>query len=156
MKIIKYLIIFLCTSISASAQAENSKNLFIYMKTGNVIAVSTTDSPKISFDDGIMTIGNEQFNLGNVSKYTIGNEVDKVSVILHDELKIDTRHVGEGYVTISNCNAKEVGMFDLSGKPIQFSISQETDSSFTIDFNEQSTGTYLLNIGTETIKLFKK
>ena len=130
--------------------------MYIFLKSGDVVMVSICELPKITFDDGIMTVGTDLFQVSNVSKYTIGSGTDDVISIDAGELKVDARRAMDGYVTISNLGKQEIKLFDLSGKEIQFKMKNENENDVLIDFNGQSAGTYILNIGTESIKLLKK
>jgi hypothetical protein len=153
MKKIVFIIICICATLNTAA-AE--KSMYVYLKNGDVVTFSISDLPKITFDDGVMTVGTELFQVSNVSKYTIGTETDDVISIDAGDLKVDARRALDGYVTISNLGKQEIKLFDLSGKEIQFKMKNENENDVVIDFNDHSAGTYILNIGTESIKLLKK
>lgn len=137
-------------------QAEEKK-LHVIQKTGNHISIPIANQPKIVFESGVMYVGNETFLASNVSKYLVGTDEILLTVkdVAKDGLRIDANDAANGKVQIENYQGQPIKMYDTSGMEIPCKMA-ESGTSVILDYSSLPTGTYVLSVGKENIKIQKR
>lgn len=129
--------------------------LHVILKTGNHISLSVAEQPKIVFENGVMSVGNEDILACNVLKYVIGTD-DLLSINDHAKeiLFIDGNEVVHGYVRVCNYNGQKVRIYSPDGieMPCRVIIS---DDEARIDYSWLPAGTYILCVGEDKFKIQK-
>ena len=138
--------------VPISMFAEQRKYLNIHLKSGSNVYFLLTENPKITIDEGILTVSTERFQLSNISKYTLdanaadissSEGMEKMSYLLKGKV---------AYIATSKAN-EEVTLYSLDGKELPTHILHKDRSGLTIDLSKYQTGVYLLRIGSETIQI---
>lgn len=122
------------------------------MTDGSKLVFPLKSEPRITIDDGILTIGVRNFIFSNVKKYTFGDmESDGISEILvnngHYEINGDIL-----YVKPSN-QSMPVTLCTIEGIMIPVKKQIDTNGNLIIQLPEGYNGILLLSIGNETIKI---
>ena len=151
----KYIFLILFAFLSCNVYSQEW-NLTIITKAGTRISLPVVEQPKITFQEGIMTIATEQLQVSNISKYVFdGGKEDAVNLQKEDKLQIDASRSSQGIVVLSGYTGQEIRLFDVSGKTYPVAINKD-DASVVVSFKERSSGIYLLCVGKETLKIQKK
>lgn len=144
----------LCLSFMLPVLGYSQTHLVLTLKSGQSVSIELTEMPKITFEEGVMAIGTENFLVSNVSKYTFDNGSVGIEIESND-LGIDLRHAAEGYITLGNSNSKPVVLYDLRG--VQMPIKTTAEENRTkLDFSALPSGTYIMSVGNEHIKIQKR
>lgn len=140
--------LFIFAFFALCVKAEGNRTLFIHLKTGDVVAVQFDNAVKTTFADGIVSVGNEQYQFANISKFTYGNGSDGIAEVKGDGIKMGDHH-------IKVKTDKAVRLFSVDGKELAVSVKRANGVS-DISVDGLPVGVYLLQIGTETIKFTKR
>lgn len=130
--------------------------MHIQLKNSATLVTDITEMPKISFENGIMSIGTERIHVENIVKYTI-NDSSEESIELQsaDKMRVDLSNVAQGMVTVNNIGNQTISLYDVSGKSLPFKVSKVGQTT-TIDFRALTSGIYVLTIGDQPIKCKKQ
>lgn len=149
------IITFLLGLFAIQTNAEEHK-LHIFQKSGNHVSITIKDRPKITFEDGVMRIGTEDFLVSNVSKYLIGtDDVLGIDGVKENKLHIDANNAVNGKVSIDNYSGQLIKMYSSNGMEVSCDV-KVTNSHAIIDYSSLPAGVYILSIGKETIKIQKR
>lgn len=129
--------------------------LLVHLKNGQTMAFPIEKSPQITFEDGVLIISTERFQIKNVAKYTF---VDSESLDVEDVKSANTiSFMSDG--DILKIRLKDVSlpikMYTISG--MEIAISKDLDEKGLLSINMASLRepVYLIKIGDETIKIRK-
>ena len=147
-------LVFLCLSLLLPVLGYSQTHLVLTLKSGQNVSIELTEMPKITFDEGIMAIGTENFLVSNVSKYTFDNGSVGIEIESND-LGIDLRHAAEGYITLGNSDSKAVVIYNISGVQMPIKITAKENRT-KLDFSALPSGTYIMSVGNEHIKIQKR
>lgn len=146
------LIILLALPFHANAQEHK---LHIIMKSGSHVSIPIAEQPKISFSNGVISVGSEDFQVSNVSKYLFGtDEVLGVNAVARGEILINADDANRGNVSIINYKGEMVKLYAANGIELPVKVTV-TGNEAKVDYTNQPAGIYILSVGEETIK-FKK
>lgn len=149
------IITFLLGLFAIQAKAEDQK-LHIIQKSGNHVSISIAGQPKITFEDGVMRVGTEDFLVSNVSKYLIGtDDVLGIDGVKENKLHIDANNAVNGKVSIDNYSGQLIKMYSSNGMEVACDV-KVTSNNAIIDYSSLPAGVYILSIGKETIKIQKR
>lgn len=133
------------------------KKLHIIQKSGNHISIPIADQPKIVFESGVMYVGNETFLVSNVSKYLVGTEEILLAVkeVAQDGLRIDANDAANGNVQIENYKGETIKVYGTNGLEMPYRV-KVSGTSVMVNYSALPTGTYILSVGKENIKIQKR
>lgn len=148
-KAILLLCIFAMTCIRIYAQ-----NLILTMKSGSNICIKITDCPKITLENGIMSIGTERLHIDNIKKYQFKDLVSSTEKIKID-FQLDVTHIDKGRVIIENYTGQNICMHNINGIKMPIKTTINNNKAF-VDFSKLPAAPYILAIGKESIKIIKR
>lgn len=150
---IQFLLLFF---ISTSLYAEEQK-LHVLLKSGNHVSIPIADQPKIVFENGVMSVGKEDFLVSNVVKYIIGTDevLTSVNTYSSDAISIDANDAANGNVRINNYSGQAIKMYSANGTEVPCKVSINATTA-KVDYSSLPTGIYILNVGKENIKIQKR
>ncbi len=102
-------------------RAEQHDCIIIHMKAGNKVFVPIKERPKITIETQMLSIGTEQYQISNVSKYTFGKYAQGLgseTVADNDVLASKDGHV---YVQMKN-ERSTLKVFAVDGKVLEADI----------------------------------
>lgn len=147
------LILFFFFSLHAHAEGLL---INIMLKNGTMLMADITEMPKISFENGIMSIGIEETHVDNIVKYTIENSSNTgVKHLDSSKQNIDISRIAQGFVAIVNDEGQPVHLYNMDGISLPVKTNR-VGSSATIDFSSAPSGIYVLTIGSQSIKCRKQ
>lgn len=150
----KKLIFFIFALLSfAKSYADEGDRLFIYLKSGDIVVVDFAEATKTTFENGIVTVGNERYQFTNISKFTFGRNGTGINGTEDDgsELQIDDHQI----VVKQKKRDQTVALYTVDGKRVAADVKKAGDS-VTVDLEALPVGVYLLKVGSETIKFRKR
>lgn len=153
----KFILLFLInfTIIVQSAYSQEYKQLVIHFKTGSSAIFPIERQPKITFDNGIVAIDTELYQISNISKYTF-NDSDHSNIEAVDKdgniVKIEK---GAIYFKADKSGIP-IKLFEVNGIEHPVNIKDADNGIIKIDLSGLDKKVYMLKIGSETIKIKKK
>ena len=138
--------------VPISMFAEQRKYLNIHLKSGSNVYFLLTENPKITINEGVLTVSTERFQLSNISKYTLDVNAPEVSSIEGKEKTTYTLEGKVAYIATSKFD-EEVTLYSLDGNKLSTHILYRDGSGLAIDLSRYHTGVYLLRIGSETLQI---
>lgn len=150
-------VLFLLFSFFAIYTHAQEQKVHIILKSGNHVSIPIADQPKIVFDNGVMSVGKEDFLVSNVMKYIIGTdeELSAIDNAYFDVICIDAKDAANGTVLISNYNGHQIKMYSANGMEVPCKVSINAATA-KVDYSSLPTGIYILNVGKENIKIQKR
>lgn len=149
-----FLFVALCLFITVHAQ---NTFLNIHLKTGTFISIPVENTPKITFEDGMIMIGTESIQVSNVLKYTLGTNMEDGmdNVAADNALQIDAKDIDKGIIVADHYNGQDVRLYNTNG--VEFTFRKTVnDRQLIADISALPAGIYLLSVGKETIKIQKR
>lgn len=143
------------TSLFQAAYSQEHKQLVIHFKTGSSAIFPIERQPKITFDNGIVAIDTELYQISNISKYTF-NDSDHSNIEAVDKdgniVKIEK---GAIYFKADKSGIP-IKLFEVNGIEHPVNIKDADNGIIKIDLSGLDKKVYMLKIGSETIKIKKK
>ena len=147
-----FLIIFVFL-FSSGVMAGKRDCLFLHLKSGGNLVFLLEEEPQIRFTENGFEIGLHSFQILEVVKYTFedsehlpeGTEgiiVESYVTVRNGIVMIKTKH-GQDHVRLFTPTGQEI-----VNQPVYYSAD-----NMIIDMNNLPSGVYLLNIGSETLKI---
>lgn len=155
MKIKGLFILLLLFVFIQSVISKEYTYLVIHFKSGNSAIYPIDRRPKITFSEGAVLIDTECFQFSNISKYTF----EDASYSDIEEIE------SNGYVFKMEQNVLYVKaspasmpfrLFQVDGLEIPVRVESVGERLVKIDFVGLKSGVYILQMGSETVKIKKK
>ena len=134
-----------------------SSSLLIHLKDSTVIVCSLAMEPQMSFGKKTITLSSlagtvGQWNFTDVESWSVGDIEDSI-----DELKGENAQIRieGGNLTIAGNKAKNVAIYDLSGRLRTPSLDTAGNKT-TISLSGLTKGTYVLKVGKSSVKFMVK
>ncbi len=145
------LLLSLCLTFLLSAQAETC--LVLQMRDGQTHSYALSQQPALTFSEGAMTLKTSEaeasFLLAEIENYHFDQEETELRATSSNERRFS--YIG-GNIEVEG-SQDPVVLSDLNGRILHTSARGE---SFKFDLQRQPQGTYLLRIGSQSIKLYHK
>lgn len=130
--------------------------MVVHMQSGANLVFMLEDEPQIVFTENGFEIGLHSLQLSKVVKYTFEDSghlpTGLSDVIIESDIKIR-----DGIVVIGAKHAQEqVHLFNTLGQEITYLPVYTNETSVVIDMNQLPFGVYLLNVGSETLKIMHR
>ena len=144
--------------MGARAQ-ESTRQLVVWMKTGEKVYYSLGEKPETTFEDGKLVIKTTRttvfYQLENVLRYTYEGTGNPVGIDLQlSERSISVSEEGDA-VTLRNLReGSVVSLYGTDGMLLEQRTSQNAQP-ITVSVARQPSGVYIVKCGSETIKLMK-
>lgn len=139
-----------------SLQSKPKDCLILHLKSGSYMIFPLKDLPRITVDNDFFTISSKVFDIENVSKYTFGDSeatgIDELKALSSDGFSMD--EAGRVWLA-SASDDTDIKVYNIEGKQCFVPVSK-ISSGVCLDFSYLPTGTYLIAVGSETLKLTKK
>ncbi len=150
----KLLLLITTFCLNLSLLAEERDCLLVHFNNGSKMFFLLKDSPKVLFDNSLVSIGIEQYQFENIRKYTFGNSENiGTSISLPKEAGGNFR-VENGVLYITTTEAdKSVRIYTIDGKEIPISHKAAPNGLISINLSSYGCGVYLLQVGNETLKI---
>lgn len=128
----------------------------ILLKDGSTFITDINMMPKITIEDGVMSIGTDLIHVDNIVKYTIHDSKDTgVDQSGSNNMFVDWSRVGEGYVTVTNAAKCPIRLYDVTGMNVPIMLSCN-GKMITVDFSNQPSGEYIITVGNHSVKCKKQ
>lgn len=136
------------------SQTEEKDCIVVHFSDDFFAVFPITDNPKITFDEGVVQILTERYQLMNVRKYTFDNtgNVGIEDVVDNSGLTFSK----DGNVLILSPKGKSVKLFSTSGIELPIKSRNIGNGMLSIDLSGYASGVYMLSVGNESIKIRKK
>lgn len=145
------LLLSFCLTCLLSAQAETC--LMLQMRDGQTHSYVLSQQPVLTFSEGAMTLKTSEaeasFLLTEIENYHFAQEETELRTMSTNERRFS--YIG-GIVKVEG-GQDPVLLSDLNGRILHTAQRGET---FSFDLHRQQQGTYLLRIGSLSIKLYHK
>lgn len=146
-----YLILLLMI-IACNISATN--NLVLYLYSGTTISFPIEDQPKIVFEDGVISISTERFQINNVQKYTFSeNEALSIEGVDTDEVKM---YQGDKIVVDLNSVSDKVSVYSSKGLEQAVSAVKTDERKVVLDMSNLQPDVYVISVGNKSFKIRKK
>lgn len=152
------LLLLLLCSFMTGTQVKAQNKLVIYLNDGNTACFELSEHPKITFSGDSLCVVSPTTTI-EIARIAVKNFTFEESEDY--ETSIDTPHndvsitTSENSITLKGLTDGEViTVYGIDGKVITKSIA--VDGNCTIVLDNLSSGIYLININTTTIKYLKK
>lgn len=133
------------------AKADPTPSIIFHLKSGTKIVLPIDDKPVITFDNGMITIGNDRYSISNVSKYTISSTEAGIANIMADGITIDDENI----IIRNVSDVDALHIYTTGG--MECPCSKIVDNNcIIINISELTSGYYILSAGLENIKFGKK
>lgn len=134
--------------------ADNS-HLILSLKSGRLITLDISDAPKITFKGGVMQVGSEQLLVSNISKYWFGSSANGIEQA-KQSLDVDAREASKGIVTINGYDGREaLALYKPDGVQMPINVTVNNRCA-KVEFSALPAGVYILMLGEESLKIFKR
>lgn len=143
----KYILQIFFLFIATSIYAE-SKNLIVFLKTGTQICLPVTESPKITFNGSLMCIGNNDYSIENVAKWVIADP-DNITQSVGGVHSSGTIIYNNGILIVGK--QSNVKVYNMAGAQMPVRVKNGQ-----VDMTALPQGTYVINVGGETLKIRKQ
>lgn len=127
----------------------------IHLQSGANLVFMLEDEPQIFFTENGFEIGLHSLQLSEVVKYTF-EDSEHLPEGLSETIESDIK-IRDGIVVIGTKHANDkVRLYNSLGQEISYLPIYSGETSAVIDLNQLPTGVYLLNIGSETLKIMHR
>lgn len=139
---------------SVSTYADGIKNsLVVHMKDGSYFEIMLNESPKITFENGVVSFDTKRFLVSEVRKYTFGEYGNSINdVFAQNGVKYDL----DGNIIISPNNKKNFAVYTSNGQEIKVKSTSLSNGKILIGFSDLPAGVYIVKYGNESFKIMKK
>ena len=120
-----------------------------------IVIVSMKEHPKISFENQMFSIGTDQYQILNISKYTFGNYAQNIDNEKFASNRLLSSKDGHVYVQMSNPKSF-IKICTIDGIILDVNVSIYEDNIADIDLSNYPVGVYLLSIDGETLKIQRR
>ena len=136
------------------SQTDDKDCIVVHFSDDSFAVFPFTDNPKITFDEGVVQILTERYQLMNVRKYTFDNtgNVGIEDVVNNSGLTFSQ----DGNVITLSPKGKTVQLFSTSGIELPIKAKNNGNGMLSIDMSGYVSGVYMLSVGNESIKIKKK
>lgn len=149
----KYIFLIIALISFSSTYADDNNRLYIYLKSGDIVVANFDDAAKTTFEDGIVTVGNERYQFSNISKFTYGSSNNAIKGVQTED---EGLQVNDRWIVIRTKDAeRKVSLYGVDGKQLSINVTK-ADDTITVNVESLPVGVYLLKVGSETIKFRKR
>ncbi len=147
----KNILLTILLSFSLNLAAEERDCLLMHFKDGSKAIFLLKDSPKIMFEDGVVSIDTKQYQFTNIRKYTLENsdQISSAIELLEGNSKDFRIENGVLYFAKNGGNSK-ISIYTVDGKELPMNSTRNKNG---INLSVYGSGVYLLKAGNETIKI---
>lgn len=141
---------------SVSTYADGIKNsLVVHMNDGSYFEIMLNESPKIIFENGVVSFDTKRFLVSEIRKYTFGEYGNSINdVFAQNGVKYDLDL--DGNIIISPNNKKNFAVYTSNGQEIKVKSTSLSNGKILIGFSDLPAGVYIVKYGNESFKIMKK
>lgn len=122
--------------------ATASSHLVLFLTTGTRVSIPVSEQPKISFEDNVIVVGGVSYQMDNVQKWMVG---DPEKVGIEDVITVTPK--------IKGTKAK---VFNTAGVEVPAGVKADSNGRLQVDLKGLPTGVYVIQVGTESLKVTKR
>lgn len=137
-RLYSFLFLLLLTMVHATA----SSHLVLFLTTGTRVSIPVTEQPKISFERNIIVVGGVSYQMDNVQKWMVG---DPETVGIEDVIMVTPK--------VKGTQAK---VFNAAGIEVPAGVKTDSNERLQVDLKGLPTGVYVIQFGTESLKVTKR
>ena len=119
-----------------------SSHLVLFLTSGGRVTIPIDEQPKISFEGSIIIVGGTSYQMDNVQKWMVG---DPETVGIEDVITVTPK--------VKGARAK---VFNAAGVEVPAKAMTDANGRVQFDLRSLPTGVYVIQIGTETLKVTKR
>ena len=144
----RFVLQLICLFTANTMLADDNQHLCVLLKSGMVISVAIRENPKITFDGTVMRVGNDDYQIENVSKWMVGDPETILGLSATQKDAQGTIVYNDGVLKVGS--QKDVHIYNSAGieMPVELINGQVNMSSWPHNV-------YLIKVGTETLKILK-
>lgn len=128
--------------------------LIVFFSNESYAVFPIKNTPKITFDDGVIQILTERYQIMNVRKYIFEN-AENVGI----EETIENQNLlfsKDGNVITLSPKGKAIKVFTSSGIELPINSNNIRHGIQSVDLSDYAPGVYIISIGNESIKIRKR
>lgn len=147
-----FLLLALLLAIPLAARERDC--LLVHFASGSYVVFPLTSMPQITFDDGVMQIASDRYQVSDVRRYTFGDsENTGISDVTADSGVSSFSRDGRFIRIALKDPSQPLRLYSLSGVELVNGLKPDADGVVTIDMSRLGADGCLLSIGGETIKI---
>lgn len=156
MKCLKYFILLVMFLLHTNVKA--SQYLVVQMKSGAKVFFDCNNAPKITFEQNIISISTDLFQIDNVQKYYFSQDLnDGISVPTIEKGNCGPFVIENGKIGVHvNDISAPLRFTTASGIAVNAEIIVSDKHLLLIDMSGLKPDVYILSIGQESIKILKR
>lgn len=145
-----FLPLLLLFSIGASA-----KSVVFTLNNGDKVyyLLSKDAAPMLRFKDGRMTVNDEAYEFSDIKHFYISDEDDPNAI--EQVLSKQPMTFRANTIILRSDAVKTLKVYTLDGVEVKVQV-QKTDDVISVDLNGLEKGTYVINTGSSSMKVWKK
>lgn len=150
--------LFILSLLFILIQGVSSKEytyLVLHFKSGNSAIYPIEQQPKITFSEGAVSIDTERFLFSNISKYTFENATYSGIEEIESNGHVMKMENDALYVQATSASMP-FRLFQVDGMEIPVKVESAGEYLVKIDLAGLKSGVYILQMGSEAIKIKKK
>lgn len=148
--IIFILLIFVCQFTFAAPR----DCLIVHFADGSYVVFPLEQSPRVSFDGGVVQIADKRYQVSNVRKYTIGDsENTGIKSVDNGGTSRPYDFDGKNIILKLANPSQNVSLHTVNGVEIPVNVKPDMQGNIRIPLPQTPDQVFLLTIGNETIKI---
>lgn len=141
-------------SVAYMASATESNCLLVHLSSGDIVVFPLSETPKITFDSGVVTIATERYHVSDVRKYTFGNFATDITEVTGDAAAAgEYSPDGRFFCVRLKDTSVQVRLYTAGGVEVPISLKPDAEGVIHVDMNRLNREVYMLTVGDETIKI---
>jgi len=142
------------------------QNLYVQLIDGEQVTFSIAEKPKVTFDNGAMTIQQKTFQLANVQNLSFVGKAPTNIVAMSDDNKFfvfpnpveDQLHIVFPSNVSDLFKNNTIELFDMLGRRVYAKgiSTMPNGSTITINMSPFQKGSYILRIGNHSLQIIKR
>lgn len=146
------IILFIFSSLVANASPRDC--LIVHFTDGSYVVFPLEQSPRVTFDGGVVQIADQRYQVSNVRKYTIGDSDHAGIKSIDDGENSSNYSFDDDCIVVKMASpSQNIRLHTLDGVEIPIHAQPDIHGYLRIPHPQQSGRVYLLTIGSETIKI---
>lgn len=150
----KHLIIILLFFVCQFTYAAPRDCLIVHFVDGSYVVFPLEQSPRVSFDGGVVQIADQRYQVSNVRKYTIGDSENAgIKSVDNGGTSHPYTFDGQNIILKLAHPSQNVRLYTVDGVEIPITTKPDMQGHLRIPLPQTPNQVYLLTIGNETIKI---
>ena len=147
--------------VSFLAKASNEPTtLYVKLKTGDIKAFLLSEKPTVTFDSENIYINSSEFSTeySNVEEFNFMDKVTDINKVFSEKTQslFGFKFIDGKIVTITGCKKSDrLAVYSVNGMKVS-TDAERADDSIVIDLGNMPSGIYIINVNSQSFKIYKK